>query len=942
MRFRALPTGAAAWGCMFLTFGAIAEPAPPQGSVSVTIPVGGYQVTKTERGDELTIEDFGYLNTPGMPQLPTRIFAVAIPPGAEFVDLQYDPGQGVVLPGTYQVPPATLPRVIGQEDAALYEAELRQCEINRAAVYGSDDAFPRQPVEFVRTAGYRGYNLVDVMVTPFAYYPQSGQLVYYPDVTVNVTYLPSRNEAGAIADDSARIEALAAEIVLNHDQARSWYREDASTDRGLHDFVIITLDSLSASINAIVDWESTKGRTVEVVSTSYINSFYTGYDLAEKMRNFLREKYPADQWGIEDVLLIGHYDDVPMRRTAQNTGYGQPETDFYYAELTKADADSWDADGDHQWGEDSDPIDFYAEVNVGRIPWSQPDIVLSICEKSVAYEQNTDPSFKNNILLLGAFFWPDTDNAVLMEAKVDQSWMADWTMTRMYEQGYTTYPMDYNLNNVNVQSVWSAGKFAFVNWAGHGSPTSSHIYYSTGEAFIANSNCPYLNDDYPAIIFADACSNSDTDYLNIGQAMMEQGGVGFLGATKVAYGMPGWYQPYSGSSQSLDYFFTTYLTSRDYTLGGGHQRALLEMYTHNMWYYLKYETFEWGAIWGNPNLAMGSPAALSISFPDGLPELLAPGVETAITVKITDGLETYVPGTGTLYCRYDGGTYVTSQLTSIGGDLYEAILPPAACDDVPEFYFSAEGDGSTVIYSPYGAPDNVYTADVGVINVAVEDDFQDDLGWTVENFDLDTGAWERVDPVGSNGNRGDPPDDYDGSGKCYVTGDGYDEDIDGGPTVLTSPTIDLSGVPEAEVSYARWFYNDDNDADRLLCEISNDNGASWVTLENVSHDPGWTVVSFFVADYVTPTDQMVFRFSADDNPNDSVTEAGIDAFMITSFDCDNDCPEDVNSDAVVNIDDLFEILGHWGETGGTYDVNADGTVNIDDIFAVLAAWGPCP
>jgi hypothetical protein len=185
----------------------------------------------------------------------------------------------------------------------------------------------------------------------------------------------------------------------------------------------------------LVAWETSKGRTVEVVTMSWIDATYWGWDPAHSIREFLREKYPSAEWGIEDVLLVGHYDDVPMRRTAQDLSYGRPETDFYYAELSLPDDQSWDVDGDHQWGEYLDPIDFYAEVNVGRIPWSDPATVLSICEKSVAYEQNDDPAFKKNILLLGAFFWnndpnPRTDNAVLMEAKVDQPWMADWTMTR--------------------------------------------------------------------------------------------------------------------------------------------------------------------------------------------------------------------------------------------------------------------------------------------------------------------------------------------------------------------------------------------------------------------------------------------------------------------------------------------------------------------------------
>jgi len=89
-----------------------------------------------------------------------------------------------------------------------------------------------------------------------------------------------------------------------------------------------------------------------------------------------------------------------------------------------------------------------------------------------------------------------------------------------------------------------------------------------------------------------------------GQAMLKQGGVGFLGATKVALGMPGWDHPNDGSSQSLDYYFTTSVISGDYTQGEAHQRALREMYTKGLWYQVKYEMFEWGALWGNPDLGM--------------------------------------------------------------------------------------------------------------------------------------------------------------------------------------------------------------------------------------------------------------------------------------------------------------------------------------------------
>lgn len=53
-------------------------------------------------------------------------------------------------------------------------------------------------------------------------------------------------------------------------------------------------------------------------------------------------------------------------------------------------------------------------------------------------------------------------------------------------------------------------------------------------------------------------------------------------------------------------------------------------------------------------------------------------------------------------------------------------------------------------------------------------------------------------------------------------------------------------------------------------------------------------------------------------------------------------PADVYADGVADIDDLFEVLAHWGAGPGRYDVNDDGTVDIDDIFFILANWGPCP
>ena len=578
------------------------------GKISATISIGDFQIESTDQGYEVNVEDFGHYLIAGKPNLPTKIFSIAIPPGAEFVDLTFETNEGEILPGSYNVKPCPLPQVIGIEDPAVRAQEELIYQENHDTVYLSNAQYPSSVVEFVQTGGYRKYNLVDVRVNPITYKPISGQLTYFSEVTVTVNYEYPKDFSPdkIMIDNNEKTEQWAEGFIFNYEQAKDWYPK-GKVSRETYDFVIITLDSLESSVQDLVDWEEDKGKNVYVATTDWIDENYNGYDLAEKMRNFLRDKYPTEDWGILDVCLVGSYDDVPIRLTAQNKGYGAPETDYYYAELSKPDSDSWDADQDHQYGEDSDPIDFHVEINVGRIPWSDSDTVESICAKSIAYEQNQDPTFKKNILLLGAFFWSDTDNAVLMEYKTDSDlhpWMEDWTMIKMYEEGNSNYEMDYNLEYDNVEEVWSAGTFAFVDWAGHGSPTACYEYYPS-QAFVDTTTCLSLNDDYPAIVFADACSNSDTDYNNIGQMMLKQGAVGFLGSTKVAYGMHGWDDPMDGSSQSLDYFFTTGCTEGIKSQGQAHQYGLQEMYENNLWYYTKLEMFEWGALWGNPALTMG-------------------------------------------------------------------------------------------------------------------------------------------------------------------------------------------------------------------------------------------------------------------------------------------------------------------------------------------------
>jgi hypothetical protein len=130
------------------------------GVISVPVPIGTYEIEGTQDRQSVSVEDFGRILVPGKPDLPSKIFAIAIPPGAEVAEVTFDVGQGILLPGTYNIVPTVLPRVIGEEDPLIYQQDKRAYEENHTSVYGSDEPYPASVGEFVRTAGFRKYTIV--------------------------------------------------------------------------------------------------------------------------------------------------------------------------------------------------------------------------------------------------------------------------------------------------------------------------------------------------------------------------------------------------------------------------------------------------------------------------------------------------------------------------------------------------------------------------------------------------------------------------------------------------------------------------------------------------------------------------------------------------------------------------------------------------------------
>ena len=307
---------------------------------------------------------------------------------------------------------------------------------------------------------------------------------------------------------------------------------------------------------------------------------------------------------------------------------------------------------------------------------------------------------------------------------------------------------------------------------------------------------------------------------------------------------------------------------------------------------------------------------IDFAYPDGLPELADPQGGTVVAVEVVPISDEPQPGTGMLHYN-DGSGWESIDMNETSSNNYEGIFPAIECGTALSYYFSAETVTGVEVTDPRDAPNTVFSAFSATgYNTFFLDDFETDTGWTVENSTgLTDGPWDRGIPV--NCQRGDPESDYDGSGQCYLTdndsGNACNSDVDGGYTYLISPTFDLTDM-SAIFRFALWYTNgfgDDPYNDLFNIWISSDDGRNWMLVETIGpgSSPEWMYKWYIVNDFITPNDQVKFRFEASDLNSGSVVEAGFDAFEIVTWECE---PLGI-ADESDNIDlpDNFALIGSY-------------------------------
>ncbi|MGB9750525.1 MAG: C25 family cysteine peptidase [Caldisericia bacterium] len=314
-------------------------------------------------------------------------------------------------------------------------------------------------------------------------------------------------------------------------------------------------------VAALVNYKEVEGYKVKVVTVNDIEKSINGKDKGEKIRNFLKEK--KDLWKFNYVLLIGSYLSIPQIKfyPLPNTKDDENEiipSDYYYANLS----DDFDMDKDKIIGEyGEDKFSYFPDIFVGRLLFTDKAGIDKYVENLKKYKENKD---KNKALLIGSMLWfknefgdypkENADGALTMETfKRGTLNKLNFESITLYEKegdGISKFKSTYPLNLENVEKEIK-NDYSFISFFGHGD--SNGVYrriwndrnennkFDNGEDFwtsFLNRGIVEKNGISNSVIFAMGCLTAETESPNLAMTSLRNGAVGYIGATRVAYGNP--------------------------------------------------------------------------------------------------------------------------------------------------------------------------------------------------------------------------------------------------------------------------------------------------------------------------------------------------------------------------------------------------------------------
>jgi|GEM_PF-2370469 len=455
---------------------------------------------------------------------------------------------------------------------------------------------------------------------------------------------------------------------------------------GNAEYIIITDPSFVDAFQPLAWWKTKKGIPTKIVTTDSIYSNFTGYDNAEKIRNFIKA---ARDSGAMYILLGGQCDyengqEYVARRNAYcmsaGAGYYNDEdtiiTDLYFADLDG----TWDGNGNHTYGETGDNVDMYPDVYVGRAPVRNVYQVQNFVNKILQYEKNPNTSSS----YLKASFHPqgnlwNTNSGYSMPDTMTKFDPTSWSATIFREN-------DGQISRTAVRNEFNVG-YNLVHFVGHGN--ESGVYYNNGTTtMLNNDDADNLSNglDKLSIVTSIACFSGAMDEVSGGDCFAEHlvnatngGAVASLLNSRYGWGYSSPEGALGPSGEQSKYFFKAIHQNNIYILG----QAWAEMQSSMVPdagsdTYFRWCLYERNLL-GDPSMEIWTdvPSNFNVTV---LPESIPTGSNDTISITVNDGSKAPVDNAVVTIANKSLTIYDTTHSTN--GSASAVVSPNSSSDTI--------------------------------------------------------------------------------------------------------------------------------------------------------------------------------------------------------------------------------------------------------------------
>jgi len=486
----------------------------------------------------------------GDPSLPGSGYSMVIPQGMELEDVRVEVLSSVELPGAYRISPViplplseTIPTVLPHSSNYL------------------NGTFPASSIQNIQTGSKTGFNIASFCFVPFSWNPGDGTLRVVTEAVLSPVLRENTNSHSlCLTDYQIRTASRALESVVSNPEMLAAYAPASSGSRGAP-WVVIADETQQEALQPLIDLRAaTHGSAF--VSTEWIYANYSGRDTQEQIRNYLKDAF--ENQGLVYALIVGDFGET-TRLSGLNIGGTLLEgvTDLYFSDLDG----SWDGDGDSNFGELNDGIDYYSDIYIGRFSTDVLSRLATMVGKTVAYETTAPPGeWQTTALLAGAGLWVDDPPGYwgsFVCDSIDTRIPDTWTVHKLYED-YTSHPD-------NQIELYNQG-VAYSSLNGHGNSGGVYWFYQPSTEIVTTGNYYEMsNSGMPVVFHSMACHPGHLqDVACIAERLMfwpQGGAIAVMFNSHYGFGTP----PAFGPSEWLELYFAQVLfQDEQYELGVAH------------------------------------------------------------------------------------------------------------------------------------------------------------------------------------------------------------------------------------------------------------------------------------------------------------------------------------------------------------------------------------